>query len=134
MKEPLHPPRFDKDSDRLLIAVGEFAILEAHHIVPMEQVRAPVTKTSWDKLLLTWEGRGFGRVITEEDGLGSHTLFALNDAGLREAKRLIARKQREQLGARLRTNFWPAFNGITALIAALAATAAAYSAYEGLHR
>jgi hypothetical protein len=75
-----------------------------------------------------------GRVITEDDGYGTNTSFSLSDAGLREAKRLIAHKRRDQLGQQLRTNFWPAFNGIAAFIAALAATAAAYFSYVGLNK
>ncbi|MEO7365299.1 MAG: hypothetical protein ABIW03_03180 [Sphingomicrobium sp.] len=128
------PPNFDDESNRYFLAVYNRAIDEQHHVVLMDSWMLKGLRHGRDEFLKTWEKRGFGRTVVEDDGYGTHTNFSISDNGFAHGKKLFDAAARRRFRARLATNLWPALNGIAALVAAIAATAAAFFSYLALQK
>ncbi len=126
-------PNFAEDSERYFLWTYRKAIDEQHPIVEMNRWKLPDLMHPRDEIIESWESKGLGRILREQDAYGEEFLhFSLNDNGIRFGKKLERQFERNRAYSRLRRNALPVFTAIAVFIAALAASASAYFSYLAL--
>jgi hypothetical protein len=127
------PPRLERERERFFRFVYDHAVSKQEHIIDLYFLHAQSPEFSIREHAQAWQSAGFGRLIEERDSYNQCSLhFALNDKGLEHGEHLIRRARTKSFRTRAAKNFWPAFNGFAAWLAAIAAAAAAYFSYLGL--
>ncbi len=119
-------PRLQRDSEQMLRLAGHLSLDEDFPIVGIRRLDFSNIDSSVDQLANIWERNGYRTLLKEDNGIEETVFWSFSEAGLKEARRLIARQKRAVLIRRITENWL----GIAALfLSGVAAVAVSYSAY-----